>query len=138
MTVTEAEMLEYAQEAYEARRRKPKTKAAEWRLHASAAKLCYQRERVDPSFRFFSPGGEGARTPQRAAIAKLLGQNRRGVLDIWLFRILPLRVNVVEFKNPGGKLTAEQSDWYCWLERGDVTCYLCTDLEYFKSILARF
>ncbi len=134
MTVTEAEMLEYAQEAYEARRRKPKTKAAEWRLHASASKLCYQRERVDPSFRFFSPGGEGARTPQRAAIAKMMGQNRSGVPDMWLLR-KPMQLCAIEFKMPGKYPTAEQAGWLEWLP---FPTHIVTDLDQFRQILAAF
>lgn len=110
----------------------------EWRLHASAAKLCYRLERSNPDFRFFSPGGEGARSPARAEIAKRMGQNRKGVPDMWMFLAQSqsdVLMCVVEFKRPGGKLTPEQRDWFMWLP---CDCHVVTDLEQFRSILADF
>lgn len=117
--------------------RKPNP-TAEWRTHAAAAKLCYQRERADSTFRFFSAGAEGARTAQRAAMAKMMGQNRRGVPDLWLLRNDPLKLCCVEFKKPTGKLTPEQLDWFAWLELTRVKCYRCDSLEQFREILAEF
>ena len=117
----------------------------EWKLHAACAKLCYQREREDPTFRFFSPGGEGARSPARAEIARRMGQNRKGVPDMWMMRWADgpfFQMCIVEFKRPGGTLTPEQKSWFSWLpshdDHGRVRCHLCTSVEQFRSILAAF
>lgn len=127
--------LEAIQAMHEARRRPRKTAHPEWRLHAAAAKLCYQRERRDPDFRFFSPGGEGARSPARAAICQMMGQNRRGCPDLWLIRRNPTAVCVVEFKAPNGKLSAEQQDWCGWLP---FPVHVVRSLDEFRRVLEGF
>lgn len=124
---------EYYEQTHRPRR---KDTPREWRLHAAAAKLCYRRERTDPTFRFFSPGGEGARTPQRAAIAKMMGQNRSGVPDLWMLR--PGKLCVVEFKLPGKYPTAEQKDWLAWAADAAIGAHVVHTLEEFRLILDRF
>ncbi len=111
---------------------------AEWRLHAACAKLCFRLERANPDFRFFSPGSEGARHPVRAGICRAMGQNRKGVPDMWMMRKFytpGFRMCIVEFKRPGGKLTPEQCDWLEWLS---CETHVCTSVEQFRAILAAF
>ncbi len=111
---------------------------AEWRLHCAAAKLCFRLERANPDFRFFSPGSEGARNPVRAGICRAMGQNRKGVPDMWLMRregLGRMRLCVVEFKKIGGDLSAEQADWMRWLP---CETHTCRTLEAFRVILAAF
>ncbi len=107
----------------------------EWHTHAAAAKLCFQRERRDPDFRFFSPGAEHQRSPARAAISKMLGQNRRGLPDLWLLRRNPTAVCVVEFKLPTGRVSPEQREWLEWCP---WPCHVVTGLEGFRAVLEGF
>ncbi len=128
--------LEAEQEMHEARRRPRRTGTEqEWRLHSAAARLCYRRERADPDFRFFSPGAEGARNAARAAISQMMGQNRRGVLDMVLLRRNPTGMCMVEFKTAHGKLSPDQQDWCGWLP---FPVHVVRSIDAFRLILDAF
>jgi len=123
------------------KRKKGEPFTKEWQLHAACAKLCYQRERNDLGFRFFSPGAEHARTPQRAAIAKMMSQNRAGVPDLWMIYapdgVMP-KIWAVEFKLPGKHLTPEQRDWLEWLPSARIGTFICRRVDEFRAILGSF
>lgn len=109
---------------------------AEWRLQAKCVKLVRQAMRLRPDLRFIAPQAEMPRTPARAEIAKRMGL-QRGVPDLWLLRHQPLRLCVVEFKRPGGKLSPEQQDWFAWLN-GSAVKHRCDNADDFAGILAAF
>ncbi len=128
-----ADAQEYYEQTHGARHRR--TATPEWRLHAACAKLCYKRERSDRDFRFFSAGAEGQRSAARAAIAKMLGQNRRGLPDLWMMRRNPTAAVVVEFKSTSGKLSPEQSHWMAWLP---FPVHVVRSIDAFVAILDAF
>lgn len=115
--------------------KKTRAKSPEWKLQAAAVKLVRAKMRVDKDLRYITPMAEAARTPQRAAIAKMMGL-QRGVPDMWLMR--PREMCIVEFKTPLAQLNAEQLDWFAWFSAWGIACHRCDSLDQFRAILAAF
>lgn len=119
--------------------KKKRDEDAEWRTQARCVTILRKIMRTDPMLTFIAPMAESPRTTQRAAMAKMLGL-QRGVPDIWLFRRVAngVRICVVELKRPGGRLSAEQVEWFNWLQGAGVPCHRCDSVEGFREILAGF
>lgn len=111
---------------------------AEWRLQAACTKLIRAAMKHDMDLRFIAPGAEGLRDAKTRAIAQMMGRLERGVPDLWLLRrqgMGRLKIAVVEFKRPGGKLSPEQQHWFEWLP---CESHRCDNVEEFKRILGAF
>lgn len=111
---------------------------SEWRLQAKCVKLIRKRMRIDPDLRFIASMAENARTPARAAMAKMMGLTS-GVADIILLRRHDDHFTVawVELKRLGKPLSDAQQDWADWWGTL-IRCYRVDSVEAFAAILAGF
>ena len=117
------------------KRREPN---AEWRIQAACVKLLRRVMQTHPEIRFIATMPEGQRSPARAAIGKMMGL-QPGVADLIILhkRGFYMGVAWIEFKRPGGKLSAPQQEWAAWF--GDMyACevHRCDSVGQFKDILA--
>ncbi len=141
MTVTEAEMLEYAQEAYEMRRRKPgkRKMKPEDALQIQCIKelrhwLNYGTERL----RYIVAQPEKSRTYRMQQIDRAKGLlGNPGHPELLLFPADRMPV-LIEFKAKDGKESEDQFGWREWCHRVGYRHEVVRSREQFAIILAAF
>ncbi len=128
--------------AVPAERKRDPNAAKEWKIQAAAVKAIHERMRYDKSLWYEVNLIEGARTPQRANFARMMGM-QRGPNDLTLYRQqythdVTIKTHRIEFKLPGNKLTPEQEAWFSFHRRGGVPCSRVDNLKDFLRILDAF
>lgn len=125
-------------------RRAKATTEREWKLQAAAVKATRERMRYDKDLWYEVNLIENARTPARAAMAKMMGM-QRGPNDMTLYRRFPhgiqpsyMKVLRIEFKLPKGQLTAEQLDWFAFHSSAGIRCERVDNLGDFVKLLDGF
>lgn len=114
----------------------------EWKIQASCVTYYRKRCRVDKHLRettrLFASMNEGQRTPQRAAIAKMMGMIPGAPWDLVFMRKWPsgaCQTFWIEIKRQDGKLSPAQKEWAMWLGGTGVETRVVKKLDEFIAIL---
>ncbi len=120
--------------------------APEWKTQAAIYAYYIKRCRLDKHLRettrLFASLNEGQRTPQRAAIAKMMGMVPGAPWDLTLIRKCPrqglpplTRILWIEVKSPVGKLSDAQKAWALWLGGTGIETRVVRSVAEFEKIL---